>query len=160
MINKAILMGRLTRDPEVRYSASGVAVARFTLAVDRRFVKQGEQRQADFINIVAFRQTAEFVGKYFVKGQLVAVVGSIQTRSWDGEDGQKLLCDQRLLRKKPILQKANGTAAIIAIITIITRILPQQIISSRQITIMMILFPLTMTTGCHFNLNERWYVFQ
>ena len=89
MINKAILMGRLTRDPEVRYSASGVAVARFTLAVDRRFVKQGEQRQADFINIVAFRQTAEFVGKYFVKGQLVAVVGSIQTRSWDGEDGQK-----------------------------------------------------------------------
>lgn len=89
MINKAILMGRLTRDPEIRYSASGVAVARFTLAVDRRFVKQGEQRQADFINIVAFRQTAEFVGKYFVKGQLVAVVGSIQTRSWDGEDGQK-----------------------------------------------------------------------
>ena len=89
MINKAILMGRLTRDPEVRYSASGVAVARFTLAVDRRFVKQGEQRQADFINIVAFRQTAEFVGKYFVKGQLAAVVGSIQTRSWDGEDGQK-----------------------------------------------------------------------
>ena len=89
MINKVILMGRLTRDPEVRYSPAGVAVARFTLAVDRRFVKEGQERQTDFINIVAFRQTAEFVGKYFTKGQLVAVVGSIQSRSWDGEDGQK-----------------------------------------------------------------------
>ena len=89
MINNVTLTGRLTKDPEIRYTTDGKARARFTLAVDRRFVKQGEQRQADFINIVAFRQTAEFVGKYFVKGQLVAVVGSIQTRSWDGEDGQK-----------------------------------------------------------------------
>ena len=89
MINNVTLMGRLVKDPEIRYTTDGKARARFTLAVDRRFVKQGEQRQADFINIVAFRQTAEFVGKYFVKGQLVAVVGSIQTRSWDGEDGQK-----------------------------------------------------------------------
>lgn len=89
MINNVTLMGRLVKDPEIRYTTDGKARARFTLAVDRRFVKQGEQRQADFINIVAFRQTAEFVGKYFVKGQMVAVVGSIQTRSWDGEDGQK-----------------------------------------------------------------------
>ena len=89
MINNVTLTGRLTKDPEIRYTTDGKAIARFTLAVDRRFVKQGEQRQADFINIVAFRQTAEFVGKYFIKGQLAAVVGSIQTRSWDGEDGQK-----------------------------------------------------------------------
>lgn len=89
MVNNVTLMGRLVKDPEIRYTTDGKAIARFTLAVDRRFVKQGEQRQADFINIVAFRQTAEFVGKYFVKGQLVAVVGSIQTRSWDGDDGQK-----------------------------------------------------------------------
>lgn len=89
MINNVTLMGRLTKDPETRYTTDGKVVTRFTLAVERRFAKQGEQRQADFINIVAFRQTAEFVGKYFVKGQLAAVVGSIQTRSWDGEDGQK-----------------------------------------------------------------------
>ena len=89
MINNVTLMGRLTKDPETRYTTDGKVVTRFTLAVERRFAKQGEQRQADFINIVAFRQTAEFVGKYFIKGQLAAVVGSIQTRSWDGEDGQK-----------------------------------------------------------------------
>jgi len=89
MFNKVILMGRLTRDPESSTSPSGVVVTRFTLAVDRRFQKQGEERQADFINIVTFNKTAEFVKKYFVKGQLALVSGSIQTRSWDGQDGQK-----------------------------------------------------------------------
>ena len=89
MFNKAILMGRLTRDPESSTSPSGVVVTRFTLAIDRRFQRQGEERQADFINIVTFNKTAEFVKKYFVKGQLALVSGSIQTRSWDGQDGQK-----------------------------------------------------------------------
>lgn len=89
MLNKAILMGRLTRDPESSTSQSGVVVTRFTLAIDRRFQKQGEERKADFINIVTFNKTAEFVKKYFVKGQLALVVGSIQTRSWNGPDGQK-----------------------------------------------------------------------
>ena len=89
MINNVTLMGRLTKDPEIRYTTDGKAVTRFTLAVERRFVKQGEQRQADFINIVSFGKTAEMVSKYFVKGQMMAVVGTIQTRSWDGEDGQK-----------------------------------------------------------------------
>lgn len=89
MLNKVMLMGRLTGDPEVRYSPSGVAVARFSLAVQRSYVKQGEERQTDFINIVAFRSTAEFVGKYFGKGQLMVVVGSLQTRSWDDKDGNK-----------------------------------------------------------------------
>ena len=81
-------MGRLTADPEVRSTPSGVSVCRFTVAVDRSYVKQGEQRQADFIDILAWRQTAEFVGKYFQKGSLIAVQGSIQTGSYE-KDGIK-----------------------------------------------------------------------
>ena len=88
MLNKVMLMGRLTRDPELRATQSGVSVVTFTLAVDRNFQRQGEERQADFINIVAFRHTADFVKKYFVKGQLACVCGSIQTRTWE-QDGKK-----------------------------------------------------------------------
>lgn len=87
-MNKAILMGRLTRDPEGRMSQSGTAVTSFSLAVDRGYQKDGE-RQADFINCVAFNHTADFIKKYFVKGQLILVVGSIQTRTWEGQDGKK-----------------------------------------------------------------------
>lgn len=89
-MNKVILMGRLTKDPEIRYTASSnIPKCTFTLAVDRRFAKQGEERQADFINIVAWRQTAEFCSKYFTKGLKVAVVGSLQNRSWDDTEGKK-----------------------------------------------------------------------
>lgn len=88
MLNKVMLMGRLTRDPELRATQSGVSVSTFTLAVDRNFQRQGEERQTDFINVVAFRHTAEFVKRYFVKGQLACVCGSIQTRSWES-DGKK-----------------------------------------------------------------------
>ncbi len=89
-MNKVILMGRLTRDPEVRYTQNtNTLVASFSLAVNRRFVKQGEERQADFINIVAWNKTGEFCSKYFKKGQQVGVVGRIQTRTWDDEQGQK-----------------------------------------------------------------------
>ena len=89
-MNKVILMGRLTRDPEVRYTqTNNTLVASFSLAVNRRFTRQGEERQADFINIVAWSKTGEFVSKYFKKGQQVAVIGRIQTRSWDDEQGQK-----------------------------------------------------------------------
>lgn len=87
-MNKAILMGRLTRDPEGRMSQSGTPVTSFSLAVDRGYQKDGE-RQADFINCVAFNHTADFIKKYFVKGQLMLVVGSIQTRTWEGQDGRK-----------------------------------------------------------------------
>ena len=87
-MNKVMLLGRLTRDPETRYSASQVAVTRFSLAVNRRFVKQGEERQADFFNCVCFRSTAEFVSKYFVKGQQMAIVGSLQSRRYDDETGK------------------------------------------------------------------------
>lgn len=86
MLNKAILMGRLTRDPELKYTQSNVPVASFSLAVDRGKVKEGQQ-SVDYINIVAWRGTAEFVAKWFRKGQLVAVVGRIQVRSWKDRDG-------------------------------------------------------------------------
>ena len=89
-MNKVILMGRLTRDPEVRYTQSNTAVASFSIAVNRRFVRQGEERKADFINIVAWNQTAEFVSKYFKKGQQVGVIGRIQTRNYDDADGKKV----------------------------------------------------------------------
>ena len=85
-MNKVILMGRLTKDPEVRYTqTTNTMVTSFTLAVNRRFVKQGEERQADFINIVAWNKTAEFVSEYFSKGQQVGVIGRIQTRNYDDE---------------------------------------------------------------------------
>ncbi len=87
-MNKVILMGRLTKDPELRQSQNGISVARFTIAVNRRFAKDGQQ-QADFINCVAWRQTGEFIAKYFEKGSMIAVTGSIQTRTWDGNDGKK-----------------------------------------------------------------------
>ena len=89
-MNKVILMGRLTRDPEVRYTqTNNTVVASFSLAVNRRFVRQGEERQADFINIVAWSKTAEFVSKYFKKGQQVGVIGRLQVRNWEDEQGQK-----------------------------------------------------------------------
>ena len=89
MLNKVILMGRLTRDPEIRYTQDQNPIASFSLAVDRSFVKQGEERQTDFINIVCFRSTASFVEKYFSKGQLVAVAGRIQSRNWEDKEGNK-----------------------------------------------------------------------
>ena len=88
MLNKAILMGRLTRDPELRHTQSNIPVASFTLAVDRGFTKNAAEGQqtVDFINIVAWRNTAEFVSKWFRKGQLVAVTGRIQVRNWTDRD--------------------------------------------------------------------------
>ena len=89
-MNKVILLGRLTKDPETRYTQStNTQVTSFTLAVSRRFVKQGEERQADFINCVAWNKTAEFVSKYFRKGQQVGVIGRIQTRNYDDDKGIK-----------------------------------------------------------------------
>ena len=89
-MNKVILMGRLTRDPEVRYTqTNNTLVATFSLAVNRRFVRQGEERQADFINIVAWGKQGEFCSKYFKKGQQVGIIGRIQTRNWDDDKGQK-----------------------------------------------------------------------
>ncbi|NLZ69850.1 MAG: single-stranded DNA-binding protein [Clostridiaceae bacterium] len=88
-MNKVILMGRLTRDPELRQTQSGVPVCSFTLAVDRRFKNQQGEYPTDFIPIVAWRQQAEFAGRWFQQGMRVAVVGSMQVRTWDDSDGNR-----------------------------------------------------------------------
>lgn len=82
-------MGRLTADPELKTTNSGVSVVSFSVAVDRNFVKQGEERQTDFIDVVAWRGTAEFVSKYFHKGSMIAIQGSMQTRMYEDKNGNK-----------------------------------------------------------------------
>ena len=89
MQNKIILMGRLTRDPELRRTQSGTAVASFTLAVDRDYKPQDGERETDFIDIVAWRGTGEFVSKYFTKGRMAVVEGRLQVRDWTDKDGNK-----------------------------------------------------------------------
>ena len=89
MLNCAVIMGRLVADPELRTTTSGISVISFRVAVDRNFVRQGEERQADFIDVVAWRQTAEFVSRYFRKGSMIAVQGSIQTRNYEDRNGNK-----------------------------------------------------------------------
>jgi len=89
MLNKAILMGRLTADPELRRTQNNTAVTSFTLAVNRNFSKSQDQNQTDFIDIVAWSSTAEFVAKWFKKGMLVAVSGRIQMRNWEDRQGNK-----------------------------------------------------------------------
>ena len=88
-LNKVILIGHLTADPELKQTSSGVSVTSFSIGVTRRFTKQGEQPQSDFINIVAWRQLAEFISKYFRKGNAICVCGSIQTRSWTDQNNVK-----------------------------------------------------------------------
>ena len=89
MLNNIVLMGRLTRDPELRRTQNGVAVASFTLACERDFAPQGESRETDFIDVVAWRYTAEFVEKYFQKGQMTVVTGRLQIRNWEDKEGNK-----------------------------------------------------------------------
>lgn len=89
MINSAVIMGRLTADPELRTTSSNISFIRFSVAVDRAYQRQGAERQTDFINVVAWRQTADFISKYFRKGQMIAVQGSIQTGSYEDKNGNK-----------------------------------------------------------------------
>ena len=89
MLNHIVLMGRLTRDPELRRTGSGVAVASFTLAVDRDYAAQGAEKETDFVDIVAWRNTAEFVSKYFTKGRMAVVTGRLQIRNWQDKEGNK-----------------------------------------------------------------------
>ncbi|NLU50450.1 MAG: single-stranded DNA-binding protein [Syntrophomonadaceae bacterium] len=89
MLNRVILIGRLTRDPEMRYTPNGIAVSRFTLAVNRPFTNQMGERDADFIDIVTWRQLAETCANYLGKGRLVAVEGRLQARTYEAQDGQK-----------------------------------------------------------------------
>lgn len=89
MLNKIILMGRLTRDPELRHTSNGVAVTSFSLAVDRDFKGRDGERETDFIDVVAWRGAAEFVSKYFTKGRMAVVEGRLQMRDWTDRDGNK-----------------------------------------------------------------------
>ena len=90
MLNHIVLMGRLTRDPELRRTGTGIAVASFSIAVDRDFgPKETGEKETDFIDIVAWRNTAEFVSKYFTKGRMAVVSGRLQIRNWNDKDGNK-----------------------------------------------------------------------
>ena len=112
-MNKVILMGRLTRSPEVRYSqgAEPVAVARYTLAVNRRF-KRKDEPEADFIPCVAFGKSGEFAEKYFKKGQLVAVTGRLQVRSWEDNEGKKRWTTEVIVEEQYFAEsKKNSNAA-------------------------------------------------
>lgn len=112
-MNKVILMGRLTRSPEVRYSqgAEPVAVARYTLAVNRRFKRKDEQ-EADFIPCVAFGKRGEFAEKYFRKGQMVSIVGRLQVRSWEDNEGKKRWTIEVIVEEQYFAEsKKNSNAA-------------------------------------------------
>ncbi len=118
MINRVILVGRLTKDIEVRKTQSGLSVAQFIVACDRRFSRQdsSNQQTADFINCVAWRQSADFLGSYARKGNLVAVEGRIQTRNYDDKDGKRVyvtevVCDNvSLLESKRTREEAQGSS--------------------------------------------------
>ena len=119
MINRVILVGRLTRDPMLRKTQSGLSVATFTVACDRRFSGgNGQDRQTDFISCVAWRQSADFLGQYAHKGALVGVDGRIQTRNYDNASGQKVyvtevVCDSvQLLESKSASENRSATMAI------------------------------------------------
>ena len=89
MLNRVILMGRITQDLDLRTTPSGVSVLTFTVAVDRGYVRQGEERQTDFITCVAWRQQAEFINRYFSKGRMIAIEGNLRTRTYDDKNGTK-----------------------------------------------------------------------
>ena len=110
-MNKAILIGRLTRDPELRYTSSNRAVCQFTIAIDRPFTNQASgQREADFINVVAWDKTGENVGKYMTKGRLIAVEGRIQTRNYDNNEGRKVYVTEVIANNVQFLESRNATS--------------------------------------------------
>lgn len=108
-MNKAILIGRLTRDPELRYTSSNRAVCQFTVAIDRPFTNQASgNREADFINVVAWDKTGENVGKYMTKGRLIAVEGRIQTRNYDNNEGRKVYVTEVIASNVQFLESRNA----------------------------------------------------
>lgn len=107
-LNKALLIGYLTADPELKQTQNGVSVLSFTIGVQRRFAKEGEQ-QTDFINIVTWRQQAEFVTKYFKKGSPILVCGSIQTRSWTDQSGNKRYATEVIAHEVGFVESKTST---------------------------------------------------
>lgn len=110
-MNKVTLIGRLTKDPELRYTSSNIAVASFTLAVDRGYTSPNGERQADFLNIVVWRKPAENVKKFLTKGSQVAIDGSIQTRSYDDQNGQKRYITEILANSVEFLGSKGNTSS-------------------------------------------------
>lgn len=115
MLNHIVLMGRLTRDPELRRTGSGVAVASFTLAVDRDFKSQNGEKECDFIDIVAWRSTGEFVSKYFTKGSMAVVSGRLQVRKWQNKEGKnrystEVIADNVYFGNSKSSEKESGNA--------------------------------------------------
>lgn len=110
MMNKVMLIGRLTRDPEVRYSQgdNAMAIARYTLAVDRRYRRNNEEQSADFIGCVAFGKAGEFTEKYFRKGTKVAIVGRIQTGSYTNKDGVKVYTTEVVVEEQEFAESKSG----------------------------------------------------
>lgn len=104
MMNRVVLVGRLTKDPELRYTPNGVPVATFTLAVNRAFTNQQGEREADFINCVIWRKPAENVANFLKKGSLAGVDGRVQTRSYDGQDGKKVYVTEILAESVQFLE--------------------------------------------------------
>jgi single-strand DNA-binding protein len=109
MMNRVVLVGRLTKDPDLRYTPNGVAVASFTLAVNRTFTNQQGEREADFINCVIWRKAAENVANFLKKGSLAGVDGRIQTRSFDGQDGKRVYVTEVLAESVQFLEPRNSS---------------------------------------------------
>ncbi|MEA4832072.1 MAG: single-stranded DNA-binding protein [Oscillospiraceae bacterium] len=109
--NKVILIGNLVSDPELKQTNSGIPVTSFSIAVSRRFAKQGDPVQADFINIVAWRSTAEFITKYFTKGKSILVCGSLQSRTWTDQSGQKRYSTEVVAEEVSFVEKKADNAA-------------------------------------------------
>ena len=110
-LNKVILIGHLTANPELKNTPAGVAVTSFSIGVARKYTKAGEQPQTDFINIVAWRSTAEFICKYFKKGQAICICGSLQTRSWTANDGSKRYATEVIAEEASFVEKRVETGS-------------------------------------------------
>lgn len=111
MINRTVLVGRLTKDPNLRYTPNGVAVANFTIAVNRPFTNQQGDQEADFINCVIWRAPAENLAKYMTKGSLIGVDGRIQTRNFEGQDGKTVFVTEVLAGSVQFLESKNKSSA-------------------------------------------------
>lgn len=115
-LNKVVLCGRMTADPELKQTGSGIAVVSFTLAVNRRYQSRSadgsQAQQADFINVVAWRQTAEFISRYFRKGSALCITGSIQTRSWQDQQGQKRYATEVVADEAMFVDSKNEGGAV------------------------------------------------
>lgn len=111
MINNVVLVGRLTKDPDLKYTGSGTAVATFTLAVNRNFTNQNGEREADFINCVIWRKSAETLANYAKKGVLIGVTGRIQTRSYDNQQGQKVYVTEVIADNFQLLESKKADSS-------------------------------------------------